>query len=68
MIKLYRLYENTTENKRYFYQLDGEGIRYEIVAFVKAVENGKMTDCVPREISKAICSVVSGKNRNEIVL
>lgn len=60
--------ENTTENKRYFYQLDGEGIRYEIVAFVKAVENGKMTDCVPREISKAICSVVSGKNRNEIVL
>ena len=29
-------FEKTEENKRYFYQLDGEGIRYELVAFVKA--------------------------------
>ncbi len=32
-------YENQNENKRYFYQLDGEGIRYEIVAFVRAISN-----------------------------
>ena len=31
-------YENPANNRRYFYQLDGEGIRYEIVSFVKAVE------------------------------
>lgn len=59
-------YENATENKRYFYQLDGEGIRYEIVAFVKAVENGKMTDCVPKSISREICDVVSSAERTEI--
>lgn len=32
-------YELPDNNKRYFYQLDGEGIRYEIVSFVKAVDN-----------------------------
>lgn len=32
-------YEESENNKRYFYQLDGEGIRYMIVAFVKAIEN-----------------------------
>ena len=31
-------YELPDNNKRYFYQLDGEGIRYEIVSFVKAVD------------------------------
>ena len=28
-------YENQENNKKYFYQLDGEGIRYELVAFAK---------------------------------
>lgn len=35
-------YEDTSKNKRYFYQLDGEGIRYELVAFTRAVERGKI--------------------------
>jgi choline-phosphate cytidylyltransferase len=30
-------YEDPTENKRYFYKLDGEGIRLELVAFLKAI-------------------------------
>lgn len=33
-------YENSSNNRRYFYQLDGEGIRYEIVSFIKAIEMG----------------------------
>ena len=33
-------YENPANNKRYFYHLDGEGIRYEIVSFVKAIQSG----------------------------
>lgn len=32
-------FENPAENKRYFYQLDGEGIRNEIVSFLRIVEN-----------------------------
>ena len=33
-------YENSANNKRYFYQLDGEGIRNEMVAFCKAISEG----------------------------
>lgn len=50
-------YENPMDNGRYFYQLDGEGIRYELVVFLKQVT----TDCralvLPKEsllISKFI--------------
>lgn len=47
-------YENSEENKRYFYQLDGEGIRYEIVAFVKAIQHKKTTS-----ITQQHCEAVS---------
>ena len=33
--------EDFTQNRRYFYQLDGEGIRFEIAAFSSAVRTGK---------------------------
>lgn len=32
-------YENPANNKRYFYQLDGEGIRNELVTFLKEIES-----------------------------
>lgn len=54
-------YENPANNKRYFYQLDGEGIRYEIVSFLKAIEKGK--DCssyITVEQSEAVVKVVEG--------
>ena len=44
-------YENSSDNKRYFYQLDGEGIRYELVAFVKAIQGDKNTSKIDREIT-----------------
>ncbi len=30
-------YENIADNRRYFYQLDGEGIRYELISFAKSI-------------------------------
>ena len=59
-------FEHPENNKRYFYQLNGEGIRYEIVSFVKAIENGKACDSVPEKISEAICRVISSRDRIEI--
>lgn len=59
-------FEHPENNKRYFYQLNGEGIRYEIVSFVKAIENGKSCDSVPEKISEAICRVISSRDRIEI--
>ena len=34
-------YENPENNRRFFYQLEGEGTRYEIVAFIKSIQNKK---------------------------
>lgn len=34
-------YENPSDNLRYFYQLDGEGIRYEIVSFLRDIKAGE---------------------------
>lgn len=47
-------YENSEDNKRYFYQLDGEGIRYELVAFARAIERGSMVVNIQYETTKAI--------------
>lgn len=58
-------YENTEENKRFFYQLDGEGIRYEIVAFAKAVESGKDMSYVSRFISEEIAGVIGDFNERK---
>lgn len=57
-------YENTNENKRYFYQLDGEGIRYEIVSFLKAIESGFINN-IPEDVSITICSIIESFNIKE---
>lgn len=41
-------YENPEDNQRFFYQLDGEGIRYEIVTFAKSVEFKKILTMLKR--------------------
>lgn len=51
-------YENQNENKKYFYQLDGEGVRYEIVAFARAVENKKRGYYLKDDISLNIATVI----------
>ena len=51
-------YENVMNNKRYFYQLDGEGIRYELVAFAKAIEGKVNLSCIDASISNAICGII----------
>lgn len=51
-------YENPADNRRYFYQLDGEGIRYEIVTFLKSIQYGRnnayMDDMLSLNIVKMI--------------
>ena len=51
-------YENPQENKRYFYQLDGEGIRYEIAAFIKTMKSNNDFSAVSRDISIAISEIM----------
>lgn len=51
-------YEDTSQNKRYFYQLDGEGIRYELVAFTRTIESGRNLSYVDSNVSNKICEVI----------
>ena len=58
-------FENPIDNKKYFYQLDGEGIRYELVAFTKAIELNKMYSYIDFNVSGAICSIMEDfENKN----
>ena len=51
-------YENQTENKRYFYQLDGEGIRFELLAFVGSINEERNSSKINREVTAAISKVI----------
>lgn len=57
-------YENQSENKRYFYQLDGEGIRYALVAFCRSVKNKKNYSYVDKKVSLEICHIMEDFNNN----
>ena len=58
-------FENQNENKKYFYQLDGEGIRYKFVAFIKSIELNKTGSYIDINISKEISSVMEDFNNNK---
>ena len=51
-------FENPADNKRYFYQLDGEGIRYEIVSFVKQIEMGYSSSYLNFDCSSSIVKII----------
>ena len=63
-------YEDPADNRRYFYQLDGEGIRYELVSFVKSIEKGKTIKCIEPVVTQQITEVMENfnKRRNMDVL
>lgn len=58
-------YEKNEDTKRYFYQLDGEGIRYEIVSFVKAIQTGQNISYLSQDKSEAISKIMEDYNNNK---
>ena len=60
-------YENPADNRRYFYQLEGEGIRMNILAFAKSIEGVENIHIKDKE-SSAIVSVLSDYfNFNQVI-
>ncbi len=63
-------YEDPADNKRYFYQLDGEGLRYELVSFLRSVQTGRPVSYVSPAVSEAIVGTIAdfeeGRDRVEI--
>ncbi len=61
-------YENPIDNKRYFYKLDGEGIRYEIVSFIKAIQTLKKSTYLLENVSEAIVKTIESFYNKDITL
>ena len=59
-------FENIEDNQKYFYQLDGEGIRYELVAFAKSIELNKNNAYIDSDISNAICQIMEDFENNNL--
>lgn len=51
-------YENPANNKRFFYQLDGEGIRDELIAFVRSIKSKQHISYISKKTSLAIIEVI----------
>jgi choline-phosphate cytidylyltransferase len=45
-------HEDTSDVKKFYFKIDGEGIRYEIVAFLDLISNGVKNLYISRDISK----------------
>lgn len=60
-------YENSEDNKRYFYQLDGEGIRYELVAFIKAIKSGKNPEYIDQNVAIGITKIISDYYNSKVI-
>ena len=61
-------YENPSENKRYFYQLDGEGIRYEIVSFARAIGSlAKDKSHIVMQVTSKIVNLIECFNNRDII-
>lgn len=58
-------YENQTENKRYFYQLKGEGIRRELSIFARAIWRGEPEYHIESDITKKIAEVMEAFNKRQ---
>lgn len=58
-------YENPAENKRYFYQLEGEGIRHEILSFIRQIEGEKSFNHIQYAISRGIVEIVDRVNQSD---
>lgn len=59
--------EDPTQNKRYFYQLDGEGIRYELVSFLKAIKGDKTLSYISQTVSKSLVAVIEDYYSKNII-
>ena len=60
-------YENQSENKKFFYQLDGEGLRYEIVSFVRSVNEGIKRSYIDDKVSRCLCEVIEKFYKKDII-
>ena len=50
-------YENQNKNKRFFYELEGEGFKYELVNFLRAINHGRTLSYTGNDVLEEISNV-----------
>jgi len=63
-------YENPADNQRYFYQLEGEGIRYQLVSFVRSINCHHNLMSISLKTTESICSIMEqySDKRNLVII
>ncbi|MDE6407461.1 MAG: adenylyltransferase/cytidyltransferase family protein [Anaeroplasmataceae bacterium] len=56
-------FENQAYNKRYFYKLDGEGLRTELVNFVHSINTGNDNYYLEEKLSKKVSEILEAHNK-----
>ena len=59
-------HEDTRDTKKFYFKIDGEGIRYEIVVFLDLIINGIKTLYISRDISKQFAKFQSKLLNNDV--
>lgn len=60
-------YENSNDVKKFYFKIDGEGIRYEIVAFLDLILNGNDNKYIKDNISEKIIELYEMIHKDKIV-
>ncbi len=60
-------FEDQTENKRFFYQLEGEGIRFEILSFIRQIESGKKFGYIDKEVTRGMIGIVESFYNGDLI-
>ena len=50
-------YEDQNKNKRFFYELEGEGFKYELVNFLRAINHGRTLNYTGNDVLEEISNV-----------
>lgn len=62
-------YEDSSENRRYFYQLEGEGIRNELVTFIRRIEGENSVSNIDLDVTLRIADIMYDfEKRNMVVI
>lgn len=62
-------YEDQNKNKRFFYELEGEGFKYELVNFLRAINHGRTLNYTGNDVLEEISNVYDEfYNSDDIIL
>lgn len=60
-------YENPSNNRRFFYSLEGEGIRFELLSFLRCISKGNHFSYISEDVTRAMIQVIEDFYSNQLI-